>query len=173
MHASIKGVLLLSAGLLFTLSASSAISQVEDEATESFSSTYAEQAEERDVSSPSPPASPPPQPKKSSPPTSSSSPNHKSVSSHSTLLSSDTLIGVVVNNVQGEKLGTIREIMVDPRSGRLMYAVVDSTASFGMGKQKSFAVPWHELNVNLDQSEIVVQLDHGLFPSAPSVALNK
>lgn len=172
MNTSIKGALVLSAGLLFTLFASSAISQGEDDAPESFSPPYAEREEERDVSSPPLPA-PPPQPKKSSPPVSSSSLNHKSAPSHNTLLSSNTLIGVVVNNVQGEKLGTIREIMVDPRSGRLMYAVVDSTASFGMGKQKSFAVPWHELNVNLDQREIVVQLDHGLFPSAPSVALNK
>jgi sporulation protein YlmC with PRC-barrel domain len=78
-----------------------------------------------------------------------------------------------VKNAQGEKMGKIREIMIDPRSGQLMYAVVDSIASFGMGKQKSFAVPWQAFQVNLDQTEIVVQLDRGLFPMMPSVALNK
>jgi sporulation protein YlmC with PRC-barrel domain len=80
---------------------------------------------------------------------------------------------VEVNNAQGEKIGKIREIMIDPRSGQLMYAVVDSVTSFGRGKQKSFAVPWQALQVNLDQTEIVVQLDRGLFPMMPSVALNK
>lgn len=171
MNTSIKGSLLLSAGLLFTLYTSSAISQVEDEPMESQSARYAEQEEEKDISPPPLATSPPPRPIKPSP--SISAPIDSPIPPQHTLLSSSTLIGVAVNNAQGEKMGKIREIMIDPRSGQLMYAVVDSIASFGIGKQKSFAVPWQALQVNLDQTEIVVQLDRGLFPMMPSVALNK
>jgi sporulation protein YlmC with PRC-barrel domain len=80
---------------------------------------------------------------------------------------------VAVNNAQGEKIGTIREMMIDPHSGQVVYAVVDSVSSFGLGKQKSFAVPWKGLQVKLDQTEIVVQLGQDQFPTPPSVALDK
>jgi sporulation protein YlmC with PRC-barrel domain len=164
MNTSIKGSLLLGTVLFFTLYASSAISQGEDALMESQSAGYAEQEEKRDI---------PPSPVKPSPSIPASPMDSNPIPSQHTLLSSSTLIGVEVKNAQGEKMGKIREIMIDPRSGQLMYAVVDSVASFGMGKQKSFAVPWQALQVNLDQTEIVVQLDRGLFPMMPSVALNK
>jgi sporulation protein YlmC with PRC-barrel domain len=173
MNTSIKGSLFLGAGLLFTLYTSSAISQVEDAPMESQSAGYAEH-EERDVLPPPLTTSPPSKSIKPSPPIPASPIDSSPIPpSQHTLISSSTLIGVAVNNAQGEKMGKIREIMIDPRSGQLMYAVVDSIASFGMGKQKSFAVPWQALQVNLDQTEIVVQLDRGLFPMLPSVALNK
>jgi sporulation protein YlmC with PRC-barrel domain len=168
MNISLKGLLLLGAGLLLMLYTSSAISQMADEPMESPSAQHVEQEQDRDI-----PAPPPPSPIKPSPSISSSPMDSSTLPSQHTLLSSSTLIGVAVNNAQGEKMGKIREIMLDPRSGQLMYAVVDSVASFGMGKQKSFAVPWQAVQVNLDQTEIVVQLDRGLFPMLPSVALNK
>lgn|GEM_PF-6334882 len=67
-------------------------------------------------------------------------------------------------------MGTIREIMIDPRNGQVVYAVVDSSGSYGFGKQKSFAVPWKGLQVDLNQTDIVVQLNQGQFPALPSVA---
>ena len=174
MNTLIKGSLLLGAGLLFTLYASSAISQIEDEPMESQSARYAEQQEGRDIPPPPLATSPSPRPVQPSPSISGSPTDSSPIPPpQHTLLSSSTLIGVSVNNAQGEKMGKIREIMIDPRSGQLLYAVVDSIASFGIGKQKSFAVPWQALQVNLDQTEIVVQLDRGLFPMMPSVALNK
>lgn len=90
-----------------------------------------------------------------------------------TLLSSNTIVGVAVNNAQGEKMGTIREIMIDPISGQAVYAVVDSIGSFGLGKQKSFAVPWHALHMKLDQTEIVAQLEQGQFPMQSSLAFSQ
>jgi sporulation protein YlmC with PRC-barrel domain len=173
MNMSLKGSLLLGAGWLFALYASSALSQTANEPVESQSSQYAEQEEKKDIPPPSPTTPPPPSLIKPSPSIPPSPMGGGALPSQHTLLSSSTLIGVAVNNAQGEKMGKIREIMIDPRSGQLMYAVVDSVASFGMGKQKSFAVPWQAVQVNLDQTEIVVQLDRGLFPMLPSVALNK
>ncbi len=70
-------------------------------------------------------------------------------------------------------MGTIREIMIDPISGQAVYAVVDSISTFGLGKQKSFAVPWHALHVKLNQTEIIVQLEQGQFLMQSSVALSQ
>jgi sporulation protein YlmC with PRC-barrel domain len=173
MNTSIKRSLLLGAGLFFTLYTSSAISEVEEAPMESQSVGYAEREKEKDISPPPLTTHSPPRPINPSPSIPASPIESSPILSQHTLLSSSTLIGVEVKNAQGEKMGKIREIMIDPRSGQLMYAVVDSIASFGMGKQKSFAVPWQAFQVNLDQTEIVVQLDRGLFPMMPSVALNK
>ena len=90
-----------------------------------------------------------------------------------TLLSSKTMVGVHVTNAKGEEMGTIRDIMIDPRTGQVVYAVVDSAGTFGLGKQKSFAVPWSGLNVAMNHTEIVLQLENGQFPQVPSVALNQ
>jgi sporulation protein YlmC with PRC-barrel domain len=45
----------------------------------------------------------------------------------STLISADKVEGTSVMNTAGEKLGSIEDIMIDKRSGRVAYAVM----SFG------------------------------------------
>ena len=89
------------------------------------------------------------------------------------LLSSATVVGVEVTNAHGEQVGTIRELMVDPQSGQVVYAVVDAGRIFGLGKQKSFAMPWTELHVKRNQTEIVVELDPQQSQSVSSIALKK
>ena len=90
-----------------------------------------------------------------------------------TLLSSQTIVGVAVNNAQGEKMGTIQEILLDPVSGLVQYAVVDTGGFLGFGKQQSFAVPWHAVRVHLDRTDVVVQLEQGQFPMQPALALSR
>jgi sporulation protein YlmC with PRC-barrel domain len=61
-------------------------------------------------------------------------------------LSASTISGDTVKNTAGEKLGTIKDIMIDVDSGRVSYAVLDFGGFLGMGN-KLFAVPWNALNV--------------------------
>jgi len=171
MTAVLKKLLFLSTSLLLALYASSAISQVAQEATVTSPPSAVEQGQrdvqgERSIVSVSPSSL-------SSPAALPTPPENSSIPPQQTLLSGKTLVGVAVNNAQGEKIGTIREMMIDPHSGQVVYAVVDSVGSFGLGKQKSFAVPWKGLQINLDQTEIVVQLGQGQFPMPPSAALDK
>jgi sporulation protein YlmC with PRC-barrel domain len=169
MSAVLKKLLFLSTSLLLVVYANNAISQVEQEATITSPPSSPEQGQ-GDVQGERSTVSVPPQ---SSLTALATPPENSPIPPQHTLLSGKTLVGVAVNNAQGEKIGTIREMMIDPRSGQVVYAVVDSVGSFGLGKQKSFAVPWKGLQVNLDQTEIVVQLGQGQFPMLPSVALDK
>jgi len=58
------------------------------------------------------------------------------------VMAADTLEGDSVVNRQGEKLGEIRDIMIDVPSGRVGYAVLSSGGFLGMG-DKLFAIPWN------------------------------
>jgi sporulation protein YlmC with PRC-barrel domain len=165
-----KGSLILGASVLLTLGVTSAFSQSVADHTVASPASYGGPQHKGVL----------PQedalPEQSAPsfPTVSSTPNEEqSVPLQRTLLSSKTVVGAVVNNAQGEQVGTIRELMVDPHSGQVVYAVVDSVRTFGLGKQKSLAMPWRELHVKLNQTEIVVELYQQQSQAVPAVALKK
>lgn len=65
----------------------------------------------------------------------------------STILSSDSLIGNEVKNFQGEKLGNIKEFMIDSTNGKVEYAVLDFGGFMNIGN-KLFAVPMQALQLD-------------------------
>jgi sporulation protein YlmC with PRC-barrel domain len=54
------------------------------------------------------------------------------------------LIGSSVKNAQGEELGSIEELVINPQDGRVIYAVLSFGGFLGMG-DKLFAIPWEAL----------------------------
>src|SRR5262245_35231959 len=89
-----------------------------------------------------------------------------------TLVSSSALVGTAVKNLQGEKVGDIRELMIDPQTGRIVYAVMASGGVLGMG-EKSLAVPWETFKVGLEKDELVVQIDKDKLQSAPTYEVSQ
>jgi sporulation protein YlmC with PRC-barrel domain len=61
-------------------------------------------------------------------------------------------IGTNVVNPNGDKLGDIKEIVIDPRSGKVAYAVVSFGGFLSMGA-KLFAIPFSALKYNVTKSE--------------------
>ena len=55
------------------------------------------------------------------------------------------IIGTPVKNSNGDNLGDIKELVLDPRSGKVVYAVVSFGGVLGMG-YKLFIIPWKALN---------------------------
>ncbi len=47
------------------------------------------------------------------------------LAAHASAVSASALLGIVVTNPQGEKLGTIQDLAVDVKSGSIAYAIVD------------------------------------------------
>lgn len=56
------------------------------------------------------------------------------------------LMSLAVYGTENEKLGKIEDIVVDPTSGRISYAVLSFGGILGMG-DKYFAVPWNDVRV--------------------------
>jgi sporulation protein YlmC with PRC-barrel domain len=56
----------------------------------------------------------------------------------------EKIVGSRVLNMKGERLGVIKDIVIDIDTGRVLYAVVDFGSFLGMGG-KLFPVPWQSL----------------------------
>ena len=114
---------------------------------------------------PAEPSSPPPvttpSPQTSPPPSTARTPTQEL-----TLISTSGIVGTAVKNSQGEKIGEIRELMLDQHSGRIVYVLVTCSEMFGM-KQKTLAIPWDTLKLELNQGTVAVELRNDqLYPPA-------
>jgi len=76
------------------------------------------------------------------------------------------IIGTKVKNPNGENLGDIKDIVIDPKNGKVVYGVVSFGGILGMG-DKLFAIPWDTLRWNRDKEYYVLDLDKDTLKKAP------
>lgn len=81
-------------------------------------------------------------------------------------LKASSMIGTDVVNPAGDSLGDVKEVVIDPRSGKIAYAVVSFGGFLGMG-EKLFAVPFSALNYNLAENEYVLDVSKERLKTAP------
>jgi len=87
-------------------------------------------------------------------------------SSGSRLLGASTLSSDDVVNTKGEKLGSIKEFMLNIESGKICYAVLSFGGFLSLG-EKLFAVPWSALKVDTTNKRIVMDTDEERLKNAP------
>lgn len=76
------------------------------------------------------------------------------------------IIGTTVKNANGDNLGDIKELVVNPESGQVVYAVVSYGGVLGMG-DKLFAVPWKALLWTADKEHYILNVDKTTLKNAP------
>jgi sporulation protein YlmC with PRC-barrel domain len=86
------------------------------------------------------------------------------------------LIGADVENAQGEDLGDIVDIVIDPQTGRMQYAVLSFGGFLGLG-EKYFAIPWEALKREPgqrmgDTERYVLNMDKERLKNAPGFDKN-
>lgn len=77
-----------------------------------------------------------------------------------------SIIGTNVVNAKNDKLGDIKEVVIDPRSGRVAYAVVSFGGFLGMC-EKLFAVPFSAFSFNGAKTQYLLDIDKKRLESAP------
>jgi sporulation protein YlmC with PRC-barrel domain len=77
-----------------------------------------------------------------------------------------TFIGSSVVNTQGESLGKIDDLVIDPATGRITYAVLSHGSILGFGG-KLFAVSWEALTLQPDGKAFVLNVSKEVLESAP------
>jgi sporulation protein YlmC with PRC-barrel domain len=79
------------------------------------------------------------------------------------------LIGANVKNQQGENVGKIDELVIDPQDARIKAAVVSVGGVLGLGA-KSVAIPWNQLTMGTgaDRDSVVVAMGKEELERAPS-----
>lgn len=84
----------------------------------------------------------------------------------SRVLSASTLSSDDVYNPNGDKLGSIKELMLDIDTGRVCYVVLSFGGFLSLG-EKLFAVPWSALKVDTENKRLVMDTDEEHLKNAP------
>lgn len=82
------------------------------------------------------------------------------------LISSSKVDGTAVYSRTGERLGTVKNFMVDKRSGKAEYAVLQFGGFLGIGSDY-YPLPWNMLTYDVDQGGYVVDIDKSRLDNAP------
>jgi len=77
-----------------------------------------------------------------------------------------SMIGTDVINPKGDSLGDVKEVVIDPRSGRVAYAVVSFGGFLSMG-EKLFAVPFSAFEYDVKKSKYVLDVSKERLTAAP------
>ena len=88
---------------------------------------------------------------------------------HYNVISSDQVEGTSVYNAQGDKLGSIDNLMIDKLSGQVRYAVLECGGFLGMGTDR-YPLPWSMLKYDTSRDGYVVPLDKATLERAPHYA---
>jgi sporulation protein YlmC with PRC-barrel domain len=81
-------------------------------------------------------------------------------------ISANSVIGDAVVNRQGESLGKIEDLVIDPLSARVDYAVLSFGGFLGMG-DKLFAVPLEALQLSREEKRFILDVEKERLKNAP------
>jgi len=92
-----------------------------------------------------------------------------------TSFKSSNVVGMRVDNPQGEHIGRIESLVMELKSGKIRYAAVSFGGFLGMG-EKLFAVPWAALkiqyNTERSQNHAVLDISKSRLEKAPGFDKN-
>ncbi|HTR17137.1 MAG TPA: PRC-barrel domain-containing protein [Acetobacteraceae bacterium] len=88
------------------------------------------------------------------------------------LIAASKVSGTNVYNLNGEKLGSVYDVMLDKITGRAEYAIMSFGGFLGIG-ERYHPLPWHVLNYRPSEGGYVVDIDRSRLEGAPSYEGNE
>lgn len=85
------------------------------------------------------------------------------------LISAGSVSGSDVYDHAGNRLGSVRDVMIDKESGRIAYAILSFGGLLGFGDRRH-PLPWSSLRYDRTLAGYVVDLDRDRLQGAPSYA---
>jgi hypothetical protein len=83
------------------------------------------------------------------------------------LIESDRVEGAAVYDPNGNKIGSIKRLMIEKISGRVAYAVLSCGGFLGIGATEQ-AIPWNKLTYHLDFGGYTTDITEGQLLGAPA-----
>lgn len=84
-------------------------------------------------------------------------------------ISASKVEGTAVYDLQGEKLGSIDDLVIDKISGHVRYAVLEFGGFLGIGTDR-YPLPWAKLKYDTSKDGYRVDLDKAKLENAPRYA---
>lgn len=82
------------------------------------------------------------------------------------VISSKKVEGTKVYNSNGDKLGTVDDVVIDKRSGKVRYAALEFGGFLGVGTDR-YPLPWNMLTYDTGLDGYVVPLTKSQLEQAP------
>jgi hypothetical protein len=83
------------------------------------------------------------------------------------LIPADKVTGTAVYNRQGEKLGSVYDVMLNKTTGQVAYAIMSFGGFLGMG-ESYHPLPWRALRYDTRQDGYIVDIDRQRLEAAPN-----
>ncbi len=81
-------------------------------------------------------------------------------------LRSDQLIDTDVRDAQGDALGSVHDLVIDPKTGKIAYLIMARGGLFGFD-EKFVPVPWNDFKVTRNANLLVLDTTKALVAAAP------
>jgi|GEM_PF-1030869 len=88
-------------------------------------------------------------------------------SQHTTLLSATSLNGTQVDNLAGEHIGEILDMVIDTSKARVSYAVLSIATGFLNLGSKYFAIPMEALTVDTEDRKLILDVSKERLENSP------
>lgn len=85
-----------------------------------------------------------------------------------TVVPTDKIIGVKIRNNADEKLGDIKNLIIDKISGRVFYVTLSVGGFLGIG-EKNIVVPWNALSYDKKNECFTLNADRGKLERAEPI----
>jgi sporulation protein YlmC with PRC-barrel domain len=83
------------------------------------------------------------------------------------LIGAAQVSGTTVYDLQGTKVGSVEDVLIDKASGKIDFAVLSFGGFLGMGS-KHFPLPWNRMRYSHDMGGYVVDVDTHRLQGAPA-----
>jgi len=87
------------------------------------------------------------------------------------LLGSDSIVGSTVRNPDGQDVGKVSRLMIDPADGRVATVVISTGGTLGIGSN-TISVPWNSVKVGHDRGKLIVTASQ-MLDTAPKAESQK
>jgi sporulation protein YlmC with PRC-barrel domain/Cu/Ag efflux protein CusF len=85
------------------------------------------------------------------------------------LMYGSNLIGQPVKNSQGQHIGKVDELMIDPKDGKIKYGVLNVGEGFlGIGN-KLVAIPWESFHLSTTEAGYLLDIDKDTLAKTPAI----
>ncbi len=92
-----------------------------------------------------------------------------------TTIRASELTGMTVQNLQGENVGTVNDVVIEAQAGKVRYMAVSYGGFLGLGN-KLFAVPWKSFKCQRDQDsekcQLIINVQEQRMKTAPGFDQN-
>jgi len=84
------------------------------------------------------------------------------------IVSANRLIGMDINNQQGDKIGEVQDLALNRQSGQIDYIVVSTGGFWGVGEERH-AVPFKALKSSPEANALTLTFDEKKLTNAPKL----